>query len=357
MPALKVLHTADLHINALKSWDGYLSRMESTLGAIHDIAKKQACDLIIVAGDVWDTLSITHNERQLFSDWLGSSRHPTIVISGNHDKRDSEETSLGYLSSLNSIMQRHLVWDGIPTVKLFHDCVFILFPGFGWSDAEFDLMLQAMIPTATKLAKNRYPIICVAHEYVVESKTDGNYIIPAKSTHVRIRSSKYPEVTYWALGDVHVTQRVAPNAYYSGSPHQTSFKADPAKTKGVLVTRLSKPDSPKFINIDSLPLLILEDLPEHVPENAFIYYKPTKLEARVDLPKNVVYHPAASMYAKFKSDGALRDAGLFTLLDPFLKNLGQKKKDRKLSWKLVKQLGKKLDVDVPIPKSYQRGSK
>lgn len=349
----KVLHTADFHINALKRFNGYLSRMEQTLSYIHSKAKKEKCDLIVVAGDVWHSKSITHEERQLFSDWLGSSRLPTVVISGNHDKRSTTpgDSSLSYLSSLNSIMSRHLVWDGLPTVKLFHDCVFLLYPGFDWSHQEFDLMIQAMLPTAEKLSRNKYPIVCVAHELVNGSKADTGF--PLKGARITLRPTRYPQIAYWALGDVHIAQRIAPKAFYCGAPHQTKFDERPGK--GVLVVNLSKADSPKLAKIPSISLLQVTKLPNPIPTDAYIQYKPTKLEAKTDLPPNVTYHPSAAMFAEFKSSRVMK-AGLFDHLDEFLKQIGQKRKDRKFTWKLVKKLGDRLDIEVSIPSKYIKGS-
>ena len=107
----KILHTADLHINSLRKFPDYLARMEETLNRISAVAVKESCDLIVVAGDVWTAKSITHEERQLFSSWLGSSLLPMVVISGNHDKRSSQteigDTSLSYLSTLGSAINKN----------------------------------------------------------------------------------------------------------------------------------------------------------------------------------------------------------------------------------------------------------
>ena len=57
---MKFIHTADWHINALRRLPGYLSRMESTLSQITDVAKARSVDFVVVAGDVYQTRSISH---------------------------------------------------------------------------------------------------------------------------------------------------------------------------------------------------------------------------------------------------------------------------------------------------------
>lgn len=353
MGRLRLLHTSDLHINALKKFPGYLDRMQSTLTSIHAIAVKKACDLIVVAGDVWETRSITHNERQLFSDWLGKSPVPVVVTSGNHDKRSRAigDTSLSYLSSLSSIMKRHLIWDGAPTIRDFHGCRFILLPAEDWSHTEMDLMLQALTAHAQATNKKGYPIVVVLHEAINGAKTDSGWK-PKTKTTVTLHESRFPMVSYWALGDIHKCQQIISNGWYSGSPHQIKFDEKP--NNGVLVVDLHKTGTKvKIVPIKSKPLLQLSELPDPPPKNAYIVYEPTKIEGKIDLPPNVVYHPSAQLFKRDKrSAGAA--TGLLDRLDVWLKDAGQKKKTRRRSWKLVKQMCAALDHEIEIPKKYRK---
>lgn len=333
--------------------------MEETLESITAIASKESCDLIVVAGDVWTAKSITHEERQLFSEWLGSSRHPMVVISGNHDKRSAQteigDTSLSYLSSLGSVIKRHLIWDQEPTIHDFHGCRFILCPAHGWTHAELSLMLQALISHAAGTNKKHLPIVVVLHEFVHGAKVEKTSWTSTKSTLIKLREGRYPEVTYWALGDVHLRQQILSNAFYPGTPHQTTFGE--SLPKGVLIVDLAKPTSPKFVPIKSLPLLQVSELPDRIPKRAYIEYEPTKIESKRDLPPNVVYHPNVSL---LKTDRAIRkniSVGLLSRLDDWLVRSGQNTSRRRRSWILTKRMCESLDHPIKLPKKYRKSKR
>ena len=57
----RILHTGDLHINALRRFRGfYLDRMEQTLEMILAKAVEYKVHFIVVAGDIFDRLDVLH---------------------------------------------------------------------------------------------------------------------------------------------------------------------------------------------------------------------------------------------------------------------------------------------------------
>lgn len=345
------LHTADIHLNALREFDGFLGRAEKTLNRITEIAVDHQVDLVVVAGDVYHSRSITHLERQLLSNWLGSCPVPVIAISGNHEVRSEDlgDTTLSYLSKIRH--KNHLVYDGAPTVLKKKRCYFILFPYVGWTNTEFNLLLEAVLE---QIPSNNLPIVVVMHEYLRGAKTDSGYV-KEKDDQIVLIENKFPRVTYWALGDVHKCQRILPNAWYSGAPHQTRF--DETLPKGVLLVDTDNPTKPEVIPIDSIPLLKFNKLPKEIPTSAFVDFEPETLaDAAVgDLPPNVRYHPNAKLFKNQRGTSLQNlELGLFSQLDDYLDEAGLSHPMKGRSWRYLKQIGSKMGVKVPIPKQYRK---
>jgi len=92
----------------------------------------------------------------------------------------------------------------------------------------------------------------MAHECMVGSMVDNGEMMTKGSGLPDI-----PEVTYWAIGDIHVHQRILPNAYYAGAPVQIKF--DDVLRKGMILVDLDFPTAqPKFLPIKSKPMKIVD---------------------------------------------------------------------------------------------------
>ena len=350
----RFLHTADIHLNALREFDGFLRRAEKTLNCITEIAVNHEADLIVVAGDIYHSKSITHLERQLLSNWLGSCPIPIVAISGNHEIRSEDlgDTTLSYLSKIKH--KKHLIYDSYPTFFKVKGCYFILFPYMGWTNTEFNLLLEVILD---RIPDDDTPIVVVLHEYLRGAKTDTGFS-KEKDDQIVLVEDAFPRVTYWALGDVHKCQRVISNAWYSGAPHQTKF--DEKLPKGVLLVDTDNPTEPEIISIDSSPLIHCSKLPDSIPTDAFVDFEPATLaDATVEnLPPNVKYHPNAKLFKPQKiSNLENLELGLFSQLDDYLDEAGLSHKMKRRSWRYLRQMGRTLGVQVPIPKKYKKGKR
>lgn len=277
---MRILHTSDLHLNALRGYR-YLERADRMLRDLDVIADQHKVDCIVVAGDAFDRPDLTNAERQLLSDWLARTNFTVIMISGNHDKRSVAigDTCLSHLSVLNL---GHVIHDGQPMVlkRDDFDCAFVLLPYQGWSDQEAFLIYETMIPEARKSGK---PVVVVQHEAMRGCKADNDIEVTKKH---QIRLTARDDVVYWALGDMHSAQPILPNAYYSGAPHQINFGEQ--RRKGCLIVDTDDPENPGFVDVQSWPLLRLDDVPETWPD-AFVQL--TTPDYRGTLPVNVRYSP------------------------------------------------------------------
>ena len=89
---MKILHTADWHLG--KRLDNFLRHDEQVkvLAEIEQIADDEAVDVIIIAGDLYDSIQPSLESQSLFYKTLKrlakDGSRPVIAIAGNHDSPD-----------------------------------------------------------------------------------------------------------------------------------------------------------------------------------------------------------------------------------------------------------------------------
>lgn len=298
----RFLHTADLHLNALRinHRDGYLPRAAWVLDEIAKMATRYDCECIVVAGDVFDRPDTTIAERQLLSDWLGALEVPAILISGNHDSRSSRfgDTCLSYLSALD--LGKHFVHDGMPRIEERFGCSWLLLPHHGWKDDEFHLIVEAMLEEA----RPDLPRVVVCHEAVYGCRTDSDHQL-TKSKYIKLRERS--DVSYWAMGDIHKPQRLFSNGYYAGSPHQINFGEE--QKRGVLLvdTETVGATGAGFVEIETpFPLITLDQTPRDGVWPEFIKFKPDE-PYRDPLPEHVVYEPPRQDFDEIEMPESIAD--------------------------------------------------
>ena len=85
---MKILHTSDLHIGKKLNGRSRLDEQKEVLTELCDIAEEERSDLVIIAGDVFDTSVPSAEAEELFF-WfikkLSSPKRAVVIISGNHD--------------------------------------------------------------------------------------------------------------------------------------------------------------------------------------------------------------------------------------------------------------------------------
>jgi DNA repair exonuclease SbcCD nuclease subunit len=321
------------------------------LGQILSVARQENVCCIVVAGDVFDRVDVTNQERRLLSEWLAASEIPILMISGNHDLRSHEvgDTCISYLALLGAQLSDHLVYDGAPTVRHYHGVNFVLLPYHGWMDQEFHLLVEALLSRIPE--DDATPIVVVAHEALYGCVNDAGMNV-TKHHQVRLDSS-FPRVTYWALGDMHARQAVLENAWYSGSPYQTNF-AQPVD-KGVLIVDTDDPGFPEFVQLEVPVLQILTSPPPDgwpSESTALIQYVPeSSAEAFSVLPENVRLHPA--IQESRTASVSTVSASLLDNLNDHLLRAGLERSLLPLAWRIVARFANRLDVKIDIPPEYE----
>lgn len=86
---MRILHTADWHLGKKLDRFSRLAEQEQVMEEIIAVADEQEADLVLVAGDLFDTFNPTHEAIELFYRTLKrlarDGARPVIAISGNHD--------------------------------------------------------------------------------------------------------------------------------------------------------------------------------------------------------------------------------------------------------------------------------
>jgi DNA repair protein SbcD/Mre11 len=85
---MRVLHTSDWHVGKALRGRSRATEHEAVLGEIACIARREAVDLVIVAGDLFDSATPSPEaERIVYRGLLDLAEggRPVIVVAGNHD--------------------------------------------------------------------------------------------------------------------------------------------------------------------------------------------------------------------------------------------------------------------------------
>jgi len=89
---IKILHTADWHLGKKLDHFSRIEEQRLVLSEICEIADKQDADIIVVAGDLFDTFNPPVEAIDLFYKTLkkltNNGQRPVIAIAGNHDSPD-----------------------------------------------------------------------------------------------------------------------------------------------------------------------------------------------------------------------------------------------------------------------------
>src|ERR1051325_4751350 len=85
---MRLLHTSDWHVGKVLKGQNRLDEQIKALGQIVEVAKAERPDLVIVAGDLYDTASPTADATKVVTRALSALKGTgaeVVAIGGNHD--------------------------------------------------------------------------------------------------------------------------------------------------------------------------------------------------------------------------------------------------------------------------------
>jgi len=255
---MKILHTSDWHLGRLLYNQKRYDEFGSFLEWLHDFIIKENIDILLVAGDIFDTTTPSNRAQELYYGFLAgisktNCRH-VVIIGGNHDSA----TFLDAPKALLNWLDIHVVgavtdnpWDEIFVLKdeagkeIAIVCAVpflrdrdVRTAEFGESTSDKTQKLLKGISghysEITKLAKKRQkvkqklPVIGMGHLFTRDAVTkegDGvRELYIGSIAHVDGKDIS-AGFDYMALGHLHMAQTAggSQKVRYSGSPLAMGF--------------------------------------------------------------------------------------------------------------------------------------
>lgn len=235
---MRILHTSDWHIGRTFHGHSTLDALRGVLDALVSQVRENDVDVVIVAGDVFDSATPAAGCYALLSDTLAAladTGAEVVVTSGNHDSA----ARLGFQSALLR-PGVHVVTDpqtvGTPiTVTDEHGPVHIygipfLEPALlrhAWPGVrcQADVLAHAMDLVRADLAhRDGARSVAVAHCFAagVEPTPHLERDIQQGGLDV-VPLSTFDGVDYMALGHIHGRQQLSQRVRYAGAPLHYSF--------------------------------------------------------------------------------------------------------------------------------------
>ena len=226
-----VVHSSDLHVD-----HDYTARLHggdgtAGLGCVLAAARDLAADVVLLAGDTFDSHRVPQNLIEQAAAVIGTSALPVVILPGNHDPAIA--SAIYRDGPLKAVKNLHVI--GVT-----HDDA-IAFPDLAleiWGRPHRDY--DDMIPFETVRARQTRWLIAMAHGHY-EPKPDRS-IGPRPSWLIGDDDIAATGADYVALGHWNRAVRVGNGmvpAYYSGSPEYagTVNVVRLSDTGGVTVTR------------------------------------------------------------------------------------------------------------------------
>ena len=264
---MRILHTSDWHIGKRLMGRERLQEQADVLDEIISICETEQIELVLLAGDVFDTYTPSAEAEELFFSKIkqvAGEHRAVLVISGNHD----DGVRLSAIAPLAEEQGVYVVGNARTPVRIMQtqrhtrpvksgkgyvvfenqigEQVFIStlpYPNEARfkeekSDLSYVQRMQGWIEEGEKGNEDNLPSVFLAHIFVAGGVTsDGEREIDLGGARA-LPTSALPNSHYIALGHLHKKQRMGNNCYYSGSPLQYSFDETP--DKGVKVFDLTK---------------------------------------------------------------------------------------------------------------------
>lgn len=266
---MKMIHTADWHLGKNIEGESRLPEQKLFLQDFINICEEEQADLIVIAGDIYDSYNPSAMAEQLFYDTLKKlsrgGRAMTVVIAGNHDNPE-RLTAPGPLAKDHGIVMAGTPKSVVPAGIYGQNRITESAPGYfhaviGAEDVDMLLLpfpsekrlnevyleetgdetgkaksygerISALFSSLEKHFKPGSVHLAASHLFVMNSVEDGSERSIQLGGSYMVSGSVFPACAdYVALGHVHKPQKVpgCPAARYAGSPihyniRETSFQ-------------------------------------------------------------------------------------------------------------------------------------
>ena len=277
---MKILHTADWHLGKRLQEFSRLEEQKLVLEEIIQIADREEVDLVLLAGDIFDTFNPNHEAVELLYKTLKKlskdGQRPVIAISGNHDSTQfveapdplAREMGIFFYSRYDSVIPTGKLDNGIEVTRSEPGFVEICLPkynfpirvilapyanevllktylGEGDREAEFrEILAQKWKNLADTYCDEKGINLFVGHFFFMkegetpEAEPESERpILHVGGTQALFNHNIPNQIQYAALGHLHRYHAVGKNPFpvvYSSSPLAYSF-SEAEQQKQVIV--------------------------------------------------------------------------------------------------------------------------
>lgn len=264
---MKLLHTSDWHLGRTLYGKQRYAEFSNFLDWLLETIIKEKIDLLLVAGDIFDTTTPGTKAQELYYKFLCSVASTNceniIITSGNHDSPTFLSAPKDILKYLNITVVASVDNKDDEVIEIFNKqnellavvCavpylrdrdIRTVTPGEGIDDKSLNMVTSItehykyICDLAKEKAGNSVPIIAMGHLFVTGGKTladDGvRELYVGNLAHIGIEI--FPlYLDYVALGHLHVPQKVGNSEYvrYCGSPIPMGFGEANQKKRVIVV--------------------------------------------------------------------------------------------------------------------------
>ena len=275
---MKILHTSDWHIGKRLGTIERLPEQELVLDEIAELCEKEEIELVLVAGDIFDTYLPGAEAEALFFKKIkkiANGKRAVLIISGNHDDgvrltagaplaeeqgiyivgNDRKTLPLSKIGDISVVAsgEGFVIFQNGKGERVFVNA--LPYPNEARfkeekSELPYTERIVEWIKRGEKGNTENAPSILMSHIFVLGGeKAEGEREIDLGGARA-VPTSALPSSDYIALGHLHKRQKMGKgHCYYSGSPLQYSF--DEANTE----------KSVKVFDLTSAGVQNLRDIP------------------------------------------------------------------------------------------------
>jgi len=258
---MRILHTSDWHVGRRFQGHSTLDHLELVLGALAAEVAARHVDVVVVAGDVFDTAAPSAEAYAVLRRALSgitASGAQVIITSGNHDSAPR----LGYLAEFTSASGLHFLTDveqlarpviiddehgpvhffGIPFLEPVLIRHLAADQAIANQQTAIDWAMQQINAAIPPGARS----VVISHTFAANLGAASNAVDPQDAPRdftaggVDVVSTKvFDGITYVALGHLHGRQELAPHIRYAGAPLYYSF-GEVGRRRGAWLVDLGK---------------------------------------------------------------------------------------------------------------------
>lgn len=313
--ALRILHTSDWHLGKMLYTQSRYDEFSQFLDWLHDQILKYQVDILIVAGDIFDTMTPSNHAESIYHNFLAkvykSGIKHIVITAGNHDSPTSLQKTKSVLGMLNIHVIGHIQDNPTKDVLVLKDnqtplAIIIAVPFLRDRDVRhsqdaqnIEQRTQNLLDGIAKHYQELYkiaqskqkqiqqthqkivPIIATGHLFVagssVSSSDDGMRDLQIGTLGQVSSKIFHEDIDYVALGHIHAAQKVANQNHirYCGSPIAMGF-GELGKVKQVLLIDFQN-NSP--VEVQSLFVPIFQHLARISGDLPFIEQQLLKLKS------------------------------------------------------------------------------